>query len=84
MPAKKYPKFTTAEYNEAYMKVYYYLNRERLLERAKKPVECPTCKKIMPRSSLSYHQRHCHNTTRPHKIRNKLTLEKGKFLLNFD
>jgi len=84
MPKKKYPKLSPAEYNEAYMKVYYYLNRERLLERAKRPINCPKCKKTMPRSSLSYHLRHCHSTIKPRKIRNNLTRENGKFTLNFD
>ncbi len=84
MPKKKYPKLSPAEYNEAYMKIYYYLNRDRLLERAKRPTECPNCNKKMPYSSLSYHIKKCHSINKPVKVKNELVKETGKFTLNFD
>ena len=79
----KYPKLTRAEYDEVYMKVYYYINRDRLLKRAKRPVKCEKCGKQMPYSSLSYHIKKCHSK-KPVEIRNNLKREDGKFVLTFD
>ncbi len=84
MPKKKYPQLTAEEYNTAYMKVYYFLNRDRLLEKAKRPVNCPSCNKKMPYSSLSYHLRKCHNHVKQPKIKNNLVKEDGTFKLTFD
>lgn len=83
MPKTKYPKLSKEEYDQVYMKVYYYINRERLLKRAKRPVTCEKCNKQMPYSSLSYHIKKCHSKEKP-LIRNDLKREDGKFVLNFD
>ena len=86
MPKKKYPKFNKDDYNTMYMSVYYYLNRERLLAHAKRPVVCEHCGKTMPYSSKSYHIRKCHgkSNSRPKKIKYELTKENGNFKINFD
>jgi len=82
MPTK-YPKLTKEEYDHVYMKIYYYMNRDRLLARAKRPVKCEKCNKIMPYSSLCYHIKKCH-TKEEKPMRNDLKKEDGKFVLTFD
>ena len=91
MPKRKYPKLNKEDYNTMYMSVYYYLNRDRLLKKAKRPVICPICGKTMPYSSKSYHVRKFHgkqNNTyvQPKKktIRYELQKECGSFKINFD
>jgi ribosomal protein S27E len=87
MPKKKYPKFTKDDYNAMYMKVYYWINRERLLAHAKRPVECDICGKTMPYSSRSYHRKKCHMANpqpKPKPLKYELTKQVGNFKINFD
>ncbi len=85
MLKKKYPilNYRDKEYQKLYMNVYYFLNRDKLLARAARRVNCPECHKEMPYSSLTYHRNHKHGcSSKPSK--KFFTVTKGNYRLTFD
>ena len=60
-----------------------YQNRDKLLARAARRVNCPECNKEMPYSSLTYHRNHKHSCcSRPSK--QFFTVTKGSYRLTFE
>lgn len=85
MLKKKYPilNYRDKEYQKIYMNVYYFLNRDKLLARAARRVNCPECNKEMPYSSLTYHRNHKHSCcSKPSK--QFFTVTKGSYRLTFE
>ena len=86
MTSQKYPDLTKKDYNNIYMSIYYYLNRDKLLAKAARKVSCKYCSKIMPYSSMSYHLKKFHSSDNPNipKLKNEIKREDGTFVLTFD